>query len=480
MATRYAVEIFFAIAVKKLRQFGIECVFKDAIAGPTTKGQGARLLLHPLPFTFRQMQGKTMVGIAAPTATLFRAEEISAGRRWTAFAFLMIAEFFYGWSWNTVDVLRPQIRESLGLTLTQAGSTYTAQSLGALVGAIILGQIADRFGRRRTLFWVIAGYAVFGGLGTLVASFPQLLAQRFFLGLFLGGIFPVLIATYMSLFPSTMRGKLAALGQGTYNISVVALGWAYGTQIGQTDWHFLLWAGAIPPLLIAPLVFVFLPDDRHMQPWGADAAPPPTGKLPMIELFTPTLVRRTMLLFLLVGLNFFAYQAFAGWVTTYLKDVKEYSAEVASKIVYWQFIGAVIGGFFWGWFSDRYGRRTSAIGFFIGGLSVILYLAFLKTPTQLQYGGAVWGFMITASVAWAPWMSELFPAHLRSTAMSIFNWGRIISMTAPLVTGAVAEAYGLTSAMLLSAVAFVAAGVVWLMIPETVGKWAKKEAPEQP
>ena len=408
-----------------------------------------------------------------------RAEDISAARRWVAFAFLMIAEFFYGWSWNTVDVLRPQIRESLGLTLTQAGSAYTAQSLGALTGAVILGQVADRFGRRRTLFWVIAGYAVFGGLGTLVASYPQLLAQRFGLGFFLGAIFPVLIATYMSLFPSTMRGKLAALGQGTYNMSVVALGWAYGTAVGQNDWHFLLWAGAIPPLLIAPLVFVFVPDDRHMRPWGAESAPPASRKLPMVELFAPTLVRRTMLLFLLVGLNFFAYQAFAGWVTTYLKDVKHYTPAVASKIVYWQFIGAVLGGFFWGWFSDRFGRRISAIGFFIGGLSVLLYLTMLNTPTQLQFGGALWGFMITASVAWAPWMSELFPAHLRSTAMSIFNWGRLISMTAPLVTGAVADAYGLTSAMLLSAGAFMAGGVVWLMIPETVVRRSKAEAPVQ-
>ena len=415
-----------------------------------------------------------MMAISAGTAdSPIRAEDISTRRRWVAFAFLMFAEFFYGWSWNTVDVLRPQIRESLGLTLTQAGSAYTAQSLGALTGAVILGQVADRFGRRRTLFWVIAGYAVFGGFGTLVASYPQLLAQRFGLGFFLGAIFPVLIATYMSLFPSTMRGKLAALGQGTYNMSVVALGWAYGTAVGQQDWHFLLWAGAIPPLLLAPLVFVFVPDDRHMRPWGADSAPPASGKLPMIELFAPALVKRTLLLFLLVGLNFFAYQAFAGWVTTYLKEVKHYMPVVASKIVYWQFIGAVLGGFFWGWFSDRYGRRISAIGFFIGGLSVLLYLTLLQTPSQLQFGGALWGFMITASVAWAPWMSELFPAHLRSTAMSIFNWGRLISMTAPLVTGAVADKYGLTSAMLLSAVAFMAGGVVWLFIPETVVRRTK-------
>lgn len=84
--------------------------------------------------------------------------------------------------------------------------------------------------------------------------------------------------------------------------------------------------------------------------------------------------------------------------------------------------------------------------------------------------GALWGFMITASVAWAPWMSELYPPHLRSTAMSIFQWGRIISMTAPLVTCAIAESFGLAAAMTMSAVGLFVGGAVWLMIPETVAK----------
>lgn len=399
-----------------------------------------------------------------------RAEDLSLARRWTAFAFLMVAEFFYGWSWNTVDVLRPQIRESLGLTLTQAGSAYTAQSLGALVGAIVLGQVADHFGRRRTLFFVISGYAIMAAAGTIVGSFVQLLAQRALLGFFLGAIFPVLIATYMGLFPNTWRGKLSALGQGTYNLSVVALGWAYGTEAGQGDWHSLLLWGAIPPLIAAPFVFLFVPDDRKMLAWGADEYRAPAGKLPILELFHGTLARTTLLLFLLTSLNFFGYQAFAGWVTTYLKDLKQFTPELISKIIYWQFLGAVIGGFFWGWFSDRYGRRLCGIGFFIAGAAVVAYLTLFRDPLSLQLGGALWGFMITASVAWAPWMSELFPAHLRSTAMSIFNWGRIISMTSPLVTGAIADAYGLESAVLLSAVAFTLGGVVWLMLPETVAR----------
>jgi MFS family permease len=281
----------------------------------------------------------------------------------------------------------------------------------------------------------------------------------------------------MSLFPSTMRGKLSALGLGTYSLSTVALGWAYGTEIGQSDWRILLWAGALPAIMIAPLVFLFLPDDRNMKPWGAETLAPPAAKLPMVELFAPGLRRSTLLLFILVGLNFFAYQAFGGWVTTYLKDVKLYEPESISRIVTWQAIGGLLGCFFWGWFSDRYGRRLTGLGFFAAGAAVVLYVTILDSPFALLLGGALWGFMISAAVAWAPWMSELYPPHLRSTAMSIFHWGRIISMTAPLVTGAVAESFGLPVAMTMSAVALVVGGFVWLMIPETN---ERRRAPASP
>jgi MFS family permease len=394
---------------------------------------------------------------------------LPASRRAAAFLTLMIFEFFYGWCWNTVDVLRPQIRESLGLTLTQAGSSYTAQSLGALAGAVVLGQVADRVGRRSTLMLVVIGYALFAAAGVVVPNYPVLLAQRFLLGFFLGAIFPVLIGLYMGLFASHLRGKLASLGQGTYNLSVVALGWALAWPVAQQDWHMILLAGALPPLLLCPLILLVVPDDRKVSAWGARGEPPVAQtKLPIAELFRPPLLGLTWRLFLLVGLNFFAYQAFAGWVTTFLKESRGYAPDVVGPIVAFQFVGATIGGFFWGWFSDRYGRRLSGIGFFGGALSVIVYLLIAPSPEAYRWMGAAWGFLITASVAWAPWMSVLFPTHLRSTAMSIFNWGRLISMTAPLVTGQIAEQFGLGAAMMLSALGFALGGAVWLLLPETM------------
>jgi MFS family permease len=105
------------------------------------------------------------------------------------FVLLLVCEFLYGWAWNTVDVLRPYIRESLGLSLIEAGSAYSAQGAGALIGAIVMGQIADRIGRRRVLSGLVFGYGVLLLAGMIVASYPQLLLQRFLLGFFAGARF---------------------------------------------------------------------------------------------------------------------------------------------------------------------------------------------------------------------------------------------------------------------------------------------------
>ena len=100
---------------------------------------------------------------------MIRAQQFTQGRRFGALAFLLVAYFFYAWSWNTVDILRPYIKESLGLTDLQAGSAYTLQSVGAIIGAVVMGQVADKIGSRNALVISMAGY-VLGLLGALVIT----------------------------------------------------------------------------------------------------------------------------------------------------------------------------------------------------------------------------------------------------------------------------------------------------------------------
>ena len=397
-----------------------------------------------------------------------RAEDVPAPRRIAAFAFFMVADFFYGWSWNTADVLRPDIRAALDLTLTQAGSMYSAQGLGALFGAIVIGQLADRLGRRNALFGIMVGYSLALGWGAFVTSYGELMAQRFILGLFMGGVFPVVVGLYTGLFPRQMCGKLAGFYNGTFNGSVVVLG-LLANRMQGADWQTLILIGAIPALVLAPLAYLIVPDDRKLIPYGAaDFDPTPRGKLPIMELFAPDLWKKTLLIATMVGLNFFGSQAFTGWQTTYLNEVQGVDPGAAKEMFGWQFAAAIVGGFVWGAISDRFGRKVNALGFGLGAAVVALYVTIADTVPLLMLLGAAYGFMIAASVIWGPWIAELYPPHLRSTAASIFNWGRIISFFAPLVTGSVAEAYGLNAAMGLAAIAFGLATLVWLTLPETV------------
>jgi MFS family permease len=82
--------------------------------------------------------------------------------------------------------------------------------------------------------------------------------------------------------------------------------------------------------------------------------------------------------------------------------------------------------------------------------------------------GFIYGFALSASVTWGPWLAELYPAHLKSTASSIFNWGRVVSFFAPLITGTLASRFGLRASMLVSSLAFTCAALIWLRLPETL------------
>jgi MFS family permease len=423
---------------------------------------------------FCSQRGEDALTAESSQSGWINAADLSPMQRYGALAFLLIAYFCYAWSWNTVDILRPYIKESLKLTLTESGTLYTIQSIGALVGAVVMGQVADKIGRRNALSIAMIGFGS-GILAALVVTdYLQLIIQRGYLGFFMGSMFPIAVGIYSGLFAREGRGTIAGIVFFIYNIAVAALGFlsAAAFRAGY-DWTVLLWIGVIPVslALFAPL---FIPDDRRMVPMDgiADGQTVAKSTLPITELFAPGVVRQTILLATMTGLNFFAYQAFTGWATTYLKTVRMIPDSVVGDILGWQFIGAAAGALFWGRISDRLGRRGPAWGFVAAAVIIPVYLFVPMGVRLLELTGFAYGIMLSSSATWGPWLSELYPPHLRSTAASIFNWGRVVSMTAPLITAPLAEAFGLAPVMCLASVSFVAAAAIWLSLPETLQRKA--------
>jgi MFS family permease len=399
-----------------------------------------------------------------------RAEELSQARRIAALAFLMLAYFFYAWAWNTVDILRPYIRDSVGMTTQQSGWLYSIQSVGALVGALVMGQVADKIGRRNALVITMIGYGSCLIAGAYVNTFLQLAVERSVMGFFMGSMYPIVVGIYSGLFASNQRGLVAGFIMGIYNVAVFLLSLGAGYLIAAgVEWRTLLYAGVVPifAALLAPLI---VPDDRRLIPWGIDPDAPVVARttLPIAELFARPVWRQTVLLACMTGLNFFAYQAFTGWATTYLKDERGMAPEVIGVVVGFQFLASAIGGFAWGWISDRVGRRKAAFGFLAAAFLIPIYLFAPLSPLLFTLVGFTYGFMLSCSTVWGPWLSELYPPHLRSTAASIFNWGRVISIFAPIITGALVPIWGMPTVMLLGCAAFATAAIIWLSLPETL------------
>jgi MFS family permease len=403
---------------------------------------------------------------------MIRAQDLSQARRFSALAFLLIAYFFYAWSWNTVDILRPYIKDSLGLTLTQSGSLYTLQAIGAIAGAVLMGQVADKIGRRNALVISMIGYGGFLLSGLAVTSYALLIGQRLGLGFFMGSMFPIAVGIYSGLFAKAIRGKIAGIVFATYNAAVAALSFLSAAAFRNGyDWSVLLWAGAIP-VALAAFALLIIPDDRTMIPYDGSEGDLTIAQssAPVTELFKTGVAKQTLLLALMTGLNFLAYQCFNGWGTTFLKDERGIPDTSVGDVWGWLLIGQLFGSLLWGWVGDRFGRRVVGWGFIGAACIVPIYLFVPMSIRALEATGIAYGIMLSASVVWGPWLSELYPAHLRSTAASIFNWGRVVSMLAPLVTGELAKIYPLPFIMSAASIAFVTAAIIWFRLPETVVK----------
>ena len=144
------------------------------------------------------------------------------------------------------------------LDTTQTSWVTGSAILGAFVGALVFGRIADLLGRKR-VYVVVAVIMIVGALASAVApGFMWLVVARFVLGLGIGGDYPV-SAVLMSEFSNRDdRGRLVGLV-----FSMQALGLIVGPLVGLTllssgigpdlTWRLLLAFGAIPATTVVYL-----------------------------------------------------------------------------------------------------------------------------------------------------------------------------------------------------------------------------------
>src|ERR1700687_1579975 len=168
-----------------------------------------------------------------------------------------LAGFLFGFDTVVISGAEKTIQSLWGLSPGLHGIAMASALYGTVVGSLIGGWPADRFGRKATLLWIGVLYfvgAVGSGLATNVSLF---IAARIIGGLGIG-ISTVAAPLYISeIAPPKYRGRLAGMFQFNivFGILIAFVSNALLAGIGENAWRWMLGVAAFPSLLYALFCF---------------------------------------------------------------------------------------------------------------------------------------------------------------------------------------------------------------------------------
>ena len=101
---------------------------------------------------------------------------------------------FDGYDLAVVGIALPSIMKKMGVAATNAGFMVSSALVGMMFGAIFMGTIADRIGRRWAIAICVGLFSIFTAAAGLAESPIAFSAMRFLAGLGIGGVMPTVVA----------------------------------------------------------------------------------------------------------------------------------------------------------------------------------------------------------------------------------------------------------------------------------------------
>ncbi|MGO4332240.1 MFS transporter [Cupriavidus sp. 2TAF22] len=400
-----------------------------------------------------------------------------------------------GFDTQAIGFAAKAMSSSLDIPIAVFGQVFSAGLLGAMVGAFLLGPLADRFGRRWLLAAAILIFSAFSLLTPHAPSLPGLLLVRFLAGLGLGGAIPNLLALSAEYTPRPMRGMMTGVLYAGF-----PLGGAVGALVSSHivphyGWPPLFYLGGVLPLGLALLVIASLPEslpfllrrkdgqdavraivarmagrpsasDRHVT--YVDAEERVRG-LPFRRLLSGGRLVPTLLLWASFFMCFVLLIVLVLWTPALLRGegIGEHDAALVVALIN---LGSVAGTAAGGRLVDRFGPYlTLPLLFMLGALSVSSLGYATQSLTSLAIAATLCGIFMGAGSSGLLSLAVLsYPSGMRATGVGwAMALGRMGQVSGPLIVGALlASGFSIKAIFLCSAVpaAIAAAAIVVLRV----------------
>ncbi|GAA5110574.1 MFS transporter [Haloechinothrix salitolerans] len=383
--------------------------------------------------------------------------------RWIVLGGCFLAYLFDALEIVLLSLALPEIREDMGLSVTQAGLLATATLVGIGVSSVAGGYMADNFGRKKALLASLLTFGVFTASLVVVPNFTVFLILRFFAGIGLGAVWSVVSAYVVETWPSRSRGRAAA-----FVISAFPAGGALAAVISAEflpDWRLMFLVAGAAVVVPVGIVLALFPESAS---WAAHKADHAADSVSVRDVLIGSLRRTTLLGTLMAALALTGYWGATTWLPTYLTTERGLPASSVGLFMTILNLGMFLGYNGFGLLADHIGRRRTIILTLCGVALTMPIYAITTDQTSLLWLGPLFGAFTAFFGLFGSYLGELFPTRARATGAGFcFNVGRGVSAFAPFGLAGLAGAIGFSGGLVVGAGFFALAAVVALMLPRT-------------
>lgn len=367
--------------------------------------------------------------------------------QWMIAIVCFLIVFVDGIDTAAMGFIAPALTQDWGIDRSQLGPVMSAALGGMIIGALVSGPTADRFGRKIVL---AVAMLIFGGF-TLASAYAdnlnQLVVLRFLTGIGLGAAMPNAATLFSEYCPTRVRSLMVTCMFCGYNLGMATGGFISSWLIPAFGWHSLFLLGGWTPLILMVLVIMFLPESyRFLIVKGRDAAKIrtiltriapeqaqaaesfhiPEEKSAVAEkknvfgmLFSKQYATGTVLLWTTYFMGLVVVYLLTSWLPTLMRETGASMERAAFIGGLFQF-GGVLSALFIGWAMDRFNPNRIISGFyFLAGLFAIAVGQSLSNPTLLAILVLCAGIAINGAQSSMPALSARFyPTQCRATGVA--------------------------------------------------------------
>lgn len=367
-----------------------------------------------------------------------------------------------GFGTQAMGFVAPAITKAWAMKAGALKGAISMGLVGVMIGACGVTPVADKIGARRILVACALAYGVLMAGTALVKDLDGLTWMRFFTGVALGGAMPAGIALVSEYAPTRLRSTMVTVAVSGFSIGG-ALGGAVATLVIQRfGWPAVFLIGGAAPVLIAPLLWLWLPESLPLVTAGKagarsmavvarlapgwrpspEAAGQTPAHAPVIALLQNGLATPTVLIWVLYFMNLLVLYTLSNWLPTIVTGAGMPMSTAIAAASFYQ-LGGVVGGVLFAFCCDRFGSRLILPAIFLGTSVFCFLIGAAGQNPGLVVGAATTAglFVIGGQAAANAFVGNYYPSHVRASGIGwALGVGRLGAILGPYVIGMLIEA----------------------------------------